>query len=66
MPRLNVEPSEASFENTGGLCGMWDNNRRTELFVLDVDGVEEYLPNLNNVELAKSFWKSVIKYYPLY
>jgi hypothetical protein len=36
---------------------MWDNSRQTELFVLDVDGVEEYLPNLGNVALAEEFWK---------
>ena len=57
MPVLSLSPSASSFKNTGGLCGMWDNDKNKELFVLDIDGVEEYLPNLNNVELARDFWK---------
>jgi len=36
---------------------MWDDNQSNELYILDVDGVEEYLPNLNNVEKARDFWK---------
>ena len=57
MPVLNISPSKSSYENTGGLCGMWDNNRQTELFVLDQDGIEEYLPRLNDVRLARDFWR---------
>lgn len=57
LPRLIIEPAKSSYENTGGLCGMWDNNRSTELYILDQDGVEEYLPNFNDVQLARDFWK---------
>lgn len=57
MPRLIIEPSMSSYENTGGLCGMWDGSQSTELYIMDQDGVEEYLPNAQNVEIARDFWK---------
>lgn len=49
----------SSFENTGGLCGMWDNKRDKELFILDIDGVEDYLQGFsqNSVQMARDFWK---------
>jgi hypothetical protein len=36
---------------------MWDNNRNRELYVLDEDGVEQFLPNTNDVEVAREFWR---------
>ena len=57
LPVLGISPSKSSYENTGGLCGMWNNDRKNELFVLDRDGVEHYLPNLRDVSLARDFWK---------
>lgn len=61
MPTLEIKPSLSSYENTGGLCGMWDDDRRKELYVLDEDGVEKYLPNLNDVEVAREFWRLFIR-----
>lgn len=56
MPTLNIAPSKSSFENTGGLCGLWDGSRAQELFVIDADGVEEFF-SFGNVPLARDFWK---------
>ncbi len=59
MPLISVSPAKVNFENTGGLCGMWDNDKseNKELYVLDKNGYDSYLPNLNNITLAESFWK---------
>ena len=61
MPDLRIQASKSSFKNTGGLCGMWDgvNQPSSELYLLDKDGVEQFLPNTNvaNLNLLSEFWK---------
>lgn len=63
MPDLIVTPSKASFNNTGGLCGMWDSNSQRELYVLDKDGNEEYLTNTNETLIKiKEFWQYIFSF----
>ena len=54
MPRIYVTPAENSFKNTGGLCGMWNNDRSKELYVLDNDGNLKYGASVSEV---KDFWR---------
>ncbi len=41
------------------VIGLWDNNKslNNELFVLDKDGINEFLTNLNDVRKARNFWR---------
>lgn len=59
LPSLIIKPSRSSFNNTGGLCGMWDGNENRELFVFDKNGIERFLPNnaTDTVTSARDFWK---------
>ncbi len=54
MPSIYVTPSENSYKNTGGLCGMWNNDRNRDLYVLDDNGVEKYGASVNEI---KDFWR---------
>lgn len=56
---VRVEAPDSSFNNTGGLCGKWDNDSNRELFILDQDGVEHYIDHnaSENVQLIGDFWK---------
>ena len=59
MPTISVSPSQKSYENTGGLCGMWNgnNNSDSELYTLDQNGYESYLKDLTDISLVENFWK---------
>ena len=54
MPSLEISPSVSSFENTGGLCGLWDNYKGNDLYILNKDGVDEVTTSLSAVE---EYWK---------
>ena len=51
---IRVVPSASSFNNTGGLCGLWDGNKSNDLYVLDRDGLNQFNANLGSIE---SYWK---------
>lgn len=59
MPTLKISPSESSYQNTGGICGMWDNNKNQELYVLDKNGIIQFT---SDVSLARDFWKLTLKH----
>ena len=54
IPTLEVHAPQIAFNRTGGLCGRWDNSQKTELYVLDRDGAEDFTVNINTV---RDFWK---------
>ncbi len=51
---IEVSPSSNSFNRTGGICGLWDNNSNRELYVIDDNGIEIFK---NEEDLASMFWK---------
>jgi hypothetical protein len=57
IPDVTVQASKSSYSNTGGLCGMWDGDQNKELYVLDKNGIEHYLPAQSNVDVLAEFWK---------
>ncbi|RNA24022.1 von Willebrand factor D and EGF domain-containing -like [Brachionus plicatilis] len=59
MPTLKISPSQSSYQNTGGICGMWDNNKNQELYVLDKNGIIQFT---SDVTLARDFWKLHSRY----
>jgi hypothetical protein len=51
-----------SFDNTGGLCGMWngDKDQSKQLFILNQNGDFKYLPDLDektSISQALQFWR---------
>ena len=61
VPQLIVKPSKESFNKTGGLCGLWDNSRTKELYVMERDGSDKYLKQWNtgsaDIQTARDFWR---------
>ncbi len=59
-----VYPSLGSFRNTGGLCGMWDNDVNNELYTMDKDGINQFFTNVSetDLEVVKEFWSLNSKY----
>ena len=54
MPSLKIQASKSSYKNTGGICGMWDDNMSQELYVFDKDGLFEYTSDVSKV---RDFWQ---------
>lgn len=54
MPSIAISPSRSSFENTGGLCGLWDKSPARDLFVMDKNGVDQFT---NDIGLLEKYWK---------
>ena len=54
MPRIFITPAINSFKNTGGLCGLWNNDTRKDLYVIDNNGDQKFGVS---IEDAKDFWR---------
>ncbi|RNA13009.1 hypothetical protein BpHYR1_043789 [Brachionus plicatilis] len=55
MPILTIRAPDSANRSTGGLCGRWDGNQNTDLYVLDQHGIESFL-STSNLTLIKEFW----------
>ncbi len=57
LPNVIITPSKSSFNNTGGLCGLWDNNSNNELYILNKDGLKQFVhSNQSDLDMVKKFW----------
>ena len=56
MSQLLVRAPISSYAKTGGLCGLWDNDKKKELYNLDKDGNKNFFAT-NKLTLARDFWK---------
>ena len=54
MPRIYVTPSFNSYKKTGGLCGMWNDDKNKDLYILDDKANEKYGASVAEV---KNFWR---------
>ena len=59
MPRILLTPAVNSYKNTGGLCGMWNDDPSRDLYILNDMGDQQYT---NDVNLVKDFWRYQINY----
>ncbi len=58
-----ITPSKSSFNNTGGLCGLWDNNSNNELYIMNKDGLNEFVHDYqSDLNIVKEFWTLNSKY----
>ena len=58
MPRIYVTPSQNSYKKTGGLCGMWNDDKNKDLYILDDQGNEKFGASVAEV---KDFWRYTLK-----
>ena len=67
IPQIIVKPPKSAFNKTGGLCGLWDNSKTKELYVMEKDGSDKYLNDWNtgssDIQTARDFWRLKMQIY---